>query len=62
MFLPKLCEAQGVNSRRGMAEIRSSDIVAPGPVRSVKLAAKAPEPDPQSVMLIAEPVFAPAPY
>ncbi|KAF8413161.1 hypothetical protein HHK36_001136 [Tetracentron sinense] len=31
VFLPKLCEAQGTNSRRGLAEIRSSGIVAPGP-------------------------------
>ncbi|KAL3834417.1 hypothetical protein ACJIZ3_009153 [Penstemon smallii] len=32
VFLPKLCEAEGVNARRGMAEIKSSGFVAPGPV------------------------------
>ncbi|KAJ8642871.1 hypothetical protein MRB53_004619 [Persea americana] len=31
VFLPKLCEAQGSNPRREMAEIRSSGIVAPAP-------------------------------
>uniref|UniRef100_A0A5B6ZPW7 PAR1 protein n=1 Tax=Davidia involucrata TaxID=16924 RepID=A0A5B6ZPW7_DAVIN len=32
VFLPKLCEAlQGANVRRGMAEIKSSGYVAPGP-------------------------------
>ncbi|RWR72186.1 PAR1 protein [Cinnamomum micranthum f. kanehirae] len=31
VFLPKLCEAQGGNSRREMAEIKSSGIVAPAP-------------------------------
>ncbi|KAL6971940.1 hypothetical protein U1Q18_031625 [Sarracenia purpurea var. burkii] len=31
VFLPKLCESQGENRRRGMAEIRSSGYVAPGP-------------------------------
>lgn len=36
VFLPKLCEAEGGNARRGMAEIRSSGVVAPGPLRSVK--------------------------
>ncbi|KAJ7974184.1 PAR1 protein [Quillaja saponaria] len=39
VFLPKLCEAQGANERRGMAEIRSSGIVAPGPVKSESLTA-----------------------
>ncbi|PPR93203.1 hypothetical protein GOBAR_AA27470 [Gossypium barbadense] len=32
IFLPKLCEAQKGNIRRGMSEIRSSGMVAPGPV------------------------------
>ncbi|KAF8379527.1 hypothetical protein HHK36_028966 [Tetracentron sinense] len=31
VFLPKLCEEGGANARRGLAEIRSSGIVAPGP-------------------------------
>ncbi|XP_057475331.1 uncharacterized protein LOC130763434 [Actinidia eriantha] len=31
VFLPKLCEAQGENARRGMAEIKSSGYAAPGP-------------------------------
>ncbi|THG21739.1 uncharacterized protein LOC114303036 [Camellia sinensis] len=31
VFLPKFCEAQGANARRGMAEIKSSGHVAPGP-------------------------------
>ncbi|XAR71714.1 hypothetical protein NMG60_11018111 [Bertholletia excelsa] len=31
VFLPKLCEARGESARRGMAEIRSSGLVAPGP-------------------------------
>ncbi|XP_062152754.1 uncharacterized protein LOC133861069 [Alnus glutinosa] len=36
VFLPKLCEAQEANLRRGMSEIRSSGFVAPGPVQSMK--------------------------
>ncbi|GKU89321.1 hypothetical protein SLEP1_g3474 [Rubroshorea leprosula] len=39
VFLPKLCEAQGGNVRRGMAEIRSSGLVAPGPISPAKLMA-----------------------
>ncbi|THF97370.1 hypothetical protein TEA_017370 [Camellia sinensis var. sinensis] len=31
VFLPKFCEAQGANARRGMAEIKSSGHMAPGP-------------------------------
>ncbi|XP_059667086.1 uncharacterized protein LOC132312651 [Cornus florida] len=31
VFLPKLCEAQGENGRREMAEIKSSGYVAPAP-------------------------------
>ncbi|XP_027368017.1 uncharacterized protein LOC113873869 [Abrus precatorius] len=42
VFLPKLCEVQGANARRGMAELRSSGIVAPGPVHSVQFEASAP--------------------
>ncbi|XVE58533.1 hypothetical protein DITRI_Ditri04bG0177000 [Diplodiscus trichospermus] len=42
VFLPKLCEAQGANARRGMAEIRSSGLVAPGPASGVKLVAPGP--------------------
>ncbi|XVF12501.1 hypothetical protein REPUB_Repub08aG0124400 [Reevesia pubescens] len=45
VFLPKLCEAQGANARRGMAEIRSSGLVAPGPASSgMKLLGVAPGP------------------
>ncbi|KAI6672355.1 hypothetical protein NL676_000261 [Syzygium grande] len=36
VFLPKLCEAQRGIARRGMAEIRSSGDVAPGPIQPVK--------------------------
>ncbi|KAM7272847.1 hypothetical protein ACFE04_027511 [Oxalis oulophora] len=37
VFLPKLCEAQRGNTRRGMAELmRSSGSVAPGPTYSAK--------------------------
>ncbi|XP_059452180.1 uncharacterized protein LOC132182843 [Corylus avellana] len=36
VFLPKLCEAQEENLRRGLSEIRSSGFVAPGPVQPAK--------------------------
>ncbi|XP_077240238.1 uncharacterized protein LOC143881125 [Tasmannia lanceolata] len=44
VFLPKLCEAQGTNARREMAEIQSSGIVAPLPDSGLprKLVALAP--------------------
>ncbi|XP_022734597.1 uncharacterized protein LOC111288096 [Durio zibethinus] len=42
VFLPKLCEAQGANARRGMAEIQSSGWVAPGPASGVKFWGVAP--------------------
>ncbi|MBA0768108.1 hypothetical protein Gotri_016940 [Gossypium trilobum] len=42
VFLPKLCEAQGANTQRGLAEIRSSGIVAPGPASGVKFLGVAP--------------------
>ncbi|KAK6250588.1 PAR1 - like 1 [Theobroma cacao] len=42
VFLPKLCEAQGANARRGMAEIRSSGMVAPGPASGAKFFGVAP--------------------
>ncbi|MFQ6638086.1 hypothetical protein Gotur_026514 [Gossypium turneri] len=42
IFLPKLCEAQKGNIRRGMSEIRSSGMVAPGPVSGVKFWGVAP--------------------
>ncbi|TYJ07095.1 hypothetical protein E1A91_A12G280100v1 [Gossypium mustelinum] len=42
IFLPKLCEAQKGNIRRGMSEIRSSGMVAPGPVGGVKFLGVAP--------------------
>lgn len=29
VYLPKFCEAQGANARRGMAEIKSSGLTAP---------------------------------
>ncbi|XP_021835885.2 uncharacterized protein [Spinacia oleracea] len=32
VFLPKLCETQSENPRRGLSDIKSSGIVAPGPV------------------------------
>ena len=59
MFLPKLCETQGENARRGMAEIKSSGIVAPGPVRSVQFTATPPEPF-NAAEFTAEPAVAPA--
>ncbi|KAK0598098.1 hypothetical protein LWI29_031631 [Acer saccharum] len=42
VFLPKLCESQGANARRGMSEIRSSGFAAPGPIDSVKYKTAAP--------------------
>ncbi|XP_058083447.1 uncharacterized protein LOC131231311 [Magnolia sinica] len=42
VFLPKLCESQGTNARRQMAEIKSSGIVAPGPESAGKGIAVAP--------------------
>ncbi|KAK7391367.1 hypothetical protein VNO78_19783 [Psophocarpus tetragonolobus] len=42
VFLPKLCEVQGVNARRGMAELRSSGIVAPPPLHSLQFTAAPP--------------------
>lgn len=62
MFLPKLCEAQGANARRGMAEIKSSGIVAPGPIiHSVQFTATPPSDQPfQAMEFTAEPAIAPA--
>nr|GEW49303.1 hypothetical protein [Tanacetum cinerariifolium] len=37
VYLPSLCQTQGDNKRKGKSEIRSSEIVAPGPVAPVKL-------------------------
>ncbi|XP_047168809.1 uncharacterized protein LOC124837485 [Vigna umbellata] len=48
VFLPKLCEVQGVNARRGMAELRSSGIVAPGPVHSLQFGSIEPAVSPSS--------------
>ncbi|KAL3524281.1 hypothetical protein ACH5RR_017115 [Cinchona calisaya] len=49
VYLPKLCESQGANARREMAEIKSSGFVAPGPesggVKPVSLST-APAPSP----------------
>lgn len=36
MYLPKLCESQRENARRGMSEIKSSGIVAAGPITAGK--------------------------
>ncbi|KAL4595150.1 hypothetical protein ACB092_12G070700 [Castanea dentata] len=60
VFLPKLCEAQGANTRRAMSEIKSSGHVAPGPVQPGKLAG-APGPVLPVEFTIA-PIVAPAPY
>lgn len=58
VFLPKLCEVQGgFNVRRGMAELKSSGIVAPGPVNSVQFIASPPL---GSVEFAAEPEVAPS--
>ncbi|XP_027359449.1 uncharacterized protein LOC113868082 [Abrus precatorius] len=59
VFLPKLCESQGENARRGMAEMKSSGIVAPGPITSVQFSATSPQPF-DAVDLTAEPSMAPA--
>lgn len=59
MFLPKLCEAQGANARREMAEIKSSGIVAPGPLHSGKFIATSPESS-VAMKFTAEPPFVPA--
>ena len=58
VFLPKLCEASQGEKRRGMSEIRSSGIVAPGPVQSGKLTV-APGPV-QPVEFTIAPIVAPA--
>ncbi|XP_016201001.1 uncharacterized protein LOC107642221 isoform X1 [Arachis ipaensis] len=61
VFLPKLCEAEGGNARRGMAEIKSSGIVAPAPdVRSVKFTAATPPQPFNALEFTAEPVASPA--
>ncbi|CAJ1977048.1 unnamed protein product [Sphenostylis stenocarpa] len=57
VFLPKLCEVQGMNARRGMAELRSSGIVAPGPVHSLQFTATPPI---NPVELTIEPAVAPS--
>ncbi|KAL4025306.1 hypothetical protein IC575_013691 [Cucumis melo] len=61
VFLPKLCEVQGGNVRRGMSEIRSSGIVAPGPIQPVSLSiAPAVAPGPiHAISLSAAPAMAP---
>lgn len=59
VFLPKLCEVQGGNARRGMAELKSSGIVAPGPVHSVQFVAEPPQQF-SSVQFAAEPMVAPS--
>ena len=38
VYLPRLCEEQGENARRGMAEIKSSGILAPSPESEVNSA------------------------
>ncbi|KAF7813184.1 PAR1 protein [Senna tora] len=65
VFLPKLCEAAGKNTRRAMAELKSSGIVAPSPLHSMKFATAAtPEPQPliNSLQITAQQPLAPAPY
>ncbi|KAK7380312.1 hypothetical protein VNO78_32820 [Psophocarpus tetragonolobus] len=57
VFLPKFCAAQGANARRQMSEIKTSGIVAPGPVHSLQFTATAPQP----VELTHEPAVAPFP-
>ncbi|KAL8210874.1 hypothetical protein R6Q57_005311 [Mikania cordata] len=37
VYLPSLCRTEGDNKRRGMSEIRSSGLVAPGPTMPTKL-------------------------
>lgn len=59
VFLPKLCEAEGGNARRGMAELKSSGIVAPGPVHFVQFLATPPEPF-NPVEFAAEPAATPS--
>ncbi|CAL5209531.1 unnamed protein product [Lathyrus oleraceus] len=59
VFLPKLCEVEGGNARRGMAESKSSGYVAPGPVHSVEFAASSPQPI-GYVEFAEEPVVAPS--
>ncbi|KEH26321.1 hypothetical protein MtrunA17_Chr6g0472041 [Medicago truncatula] len=58
VFLPKLCEAQGANARREMAEIKSSGIAAPGPLHSGKFVATSPESS-EAMKLTVEPPVAP---
>ncbi|KAL5142404.1 hypothetical protein HKD37_09G025590 [Glycine soja] len=60
VFLPKLCAAKGANARRQMAEIKSSGIVAPGPVHSLQFTAISPQPF-DAVELADEPAVAPFP-
>ncbi|XP_028773233.1 uncharacterized protein LOC114730344 [Neltuma alba] len=65
VFLPKLCEVEGASARRAMAELKSSGIVAPGPVNSVKFAATAETPQSQplnSLLSSADQPVAPPPY
>lgn len=60
VFLPKLCEAQGVNARREMAELKSSGFVAPGPLNSGKFVAATPPESFSHVEYAAEPVVSPS--
>ncbi|KAL1823715.1 hypothetical protein ACET3Z_010493 [Daucus carota] len=60
VYLPKLCEARGVNARRGMAELKSSGLVSPGPVASERLG-EAPGPISTEMFVEApEPAMGPA--
>ncbi|XP_021730081.1 uncharacterized protein LOC110697054 [Chenopodium quinoa] len=74
VYLPKLCETQSENPRRGMSEMKSSGIATPGPISATNLlgapiisvelgaAADAPIGSPTSyIELSDEPVDAPAP-
>ncbi|KAK2458083.1 hypothetical protein P8452_04771 [Trifolium repens] len=60
VFLPKLCEVGGVNARRGMAELKSSGIVAPGPVYPpVEFIASPPQPCNTGDVPVAAPYYPP---
>jgi len=61
VYLPKLCETQGENPRRGMAEIKSSGIVAPGPINPVGFLG-APASSPINAVELGSRSPAPSPY
>ncbi|KAK7315050.1 hypothetical protein VNO77_33582 [Canavalia gladiata] len=59
LFLPKLCNAQSGNVRREMAEIKSSGIVASGPIHSLQFLSLPPQ-SVQALQLPLQPAVAPA--